>query len=184
MATSERDKDLTADLRPEDRQRSVQCIHLIAAPNLADKHVIEGLTPTNHWRVFLELDKDASVAVNMQYIANSKNGKMVITSRDDAHTKFIAKHVEFKPVGSGIDHPVTVQDVIDVIITNGLHKYSFNNIGEGCRHWNLTLFEDLEKQGYIKKGSTDEARETLSYYWRENQPCKDPRPIQKGVFGM
>jgi hypothetical protein len=183
MATTESEMDLAKEVNPEHLKSYVKKIHLIATPNRENRHTVDGRSPTNHWRIFLELDENTSVSVNMQYTINGpKQGTMILKSEERSCTKQFVKKVTLE-LGSAQVH---VQEIVELIKTKELHNYIFNEDGEGCRYWNLVFLGYMEGKGYIDEGSLGEAREALGYFWYfpAGDDRRAPRPIQAGEFRL
>jgi hypothetical protein len=179
---------LERDIDPRYLSRPVLAIHLVATPNRENRHVLPDLTPTNHWMVFLEVAAaaSASVAVNMRYEPRTHpRGALALQSKRYACTDRLVKRVTVRPVGVGGGGPLLlVRDVVELIGRNGLDRYDFDGVGEGCRYWNLVFLECLLRGGHVDQEGVDVARLALHYYWDYpgGHPSKEPRPIRPGRF--
>lgn len=81
------------------------------------------------------------------------------------------------PIADG----TTVTAIIDIIVARGRQKYDVTEEWEGCRFWVYTLVRDLEESNLVPEGSSAEAWQVMSYYWRYPEG-RDFREIKKGTF--
>ncbi|KAI0202708.1 hypothetical protein F4808DRAFT_458871 [Astrocystis sublimbata] len=146
----------TEKLKQSDLSKEVVSIHLIAYPNSSNEGDEEGLPPTNHWCLFLESDRDNSVRFDM--------------------TPGIHR-ITFKVIA-----PLNAAMLVELVQKNGRQNYQFTPDWEGCRFWNYTFLQDLEKAKIIHQGSSAKAEEALSFYFRTPSGV-EKREMSMGKFG-
>lgn len=77
----------------------------------------------------------------------------------------------------------TVDDFVNLVGTERLYRYDFTDeeYREGCRFWNYTVIECLEREGCLTEGAAEGAWDALSYaYDKPGQPIL--REIKRGTF--
>ncbi|KAL2126666.1 hypothetical protein VTI74DRAFT_436 [Chaetomium olivicolor] len=161
-----------------DLAKTVAAVHLVAFINESNKGDEEGLPPTNHWCCFLETYDKTSVRLDMMpgYGSDGLRGKIQIVSKEYAYTRNNVHVLSFDAVSG-----VTVQKIVDLIMSRGRQKYQFTPEWEGCRYWNLILIQDMVTAGYIPSGSSNQAEEAMLWYWVYPQG-KEKRVLRKGTF--
>ncbi|KAI1113632.1 hypothetical protein F5Y14DRAFT_206515 [Nemania sp. NC0429] len=159
----------TDKLNRSDLPSKVVSIHLVAYPNSnneGDEKLL--LPPTNHWCLFLELidsssGDSSSVRFDMApgYGSDGLRGKIEVSSKEYNCTSNRIHRITFQVIA-----PVSVAMIVELVQKNGRQKYQFSPEWEGCRFWNYTFLQDLEKAGIILEGSSEKAEEALSSYFR------------------
>lgn len=152
----------TKSLEESDLDEIVKGIHLTGYLVSNDLEFEQDCNPTNHWTMFLELDREKSVKVDMTptYTDGELTGLILLESKDCVMTNKSVKSITFSPKDE-----LRVKNVMEVIMSNGRDRYIFTDEGEGCRFWVCTVIKDLEAAEEISKGSAVVAVRTLSCYW-------------------
>ncbi|KFY18841.1 hypothetical protein V493_08313 [Pseudogymnoascus sp. VKM F-4281 (FW-2241)] len=168
----------TDKLEQEALLRQVQKIHLVAYENRSNKGDEEGLAATNHWCLFLELSSIESIRLDMApgYGSDGLRGKIEISTKSYVCTNKSIRTLTFHPALS-----VTPRNIVELITQKGRQKYQFTPEWEGCRYWNLILFQDLEADKYIQEGSAQMVALDLASYWAF-PAGQENRNMGQGVF--
>jgi len=74
-------------------------------------------------------------------------GLLMVESKDGIRMDDDLAMITFPTLGS-----LSVEQILNLIIANGRHKYRFEESWEGCRFWQWTFVKDLEKAGKICGG--------------------------------
>lgn len=136
-----------------------------------------------HWRLFVELVEEyqgqRSVELDSQTVhtGSQTDTRLCIFSRpyvaeDKDHVASCAFDVQ---------SDITVQDIINLVLTNNRDKYVLSEAGSGSRFWCETVIADLEANGWIAKTSYQIAREYAHRLARAN-PGFIPLEGPKGTF--
>ena len=165
-------------LQESDLDQVVKEIHLAGYVLSDDLEFEQDQSPTNHWTMFLELDREKSVKVDITptYANGEMTGLILLESKDYTMTNKAVKSLTFS-----LKDELHVKDVIEIIMRNGRDRYIFTDKGEGCRFWVCTVIKDLEMAGAISKGSAVVAVHTLSCYW-SSLTEGIPREMEAGEF--
>lgn len=84
----------------------------------------------NHWSIYLLLEGDASVRLNMTAEYGNTTGTLVVNEFSYQLTSSALRHWDYNVVPG-----VTVQMVRDVVRFQGRDRYQFSGGGSGCRYW-------------------------------------------------
>ncbi|RTE68365.1 hypothetical protein BHE90_017257 [Fusarium euwallaceae] len=160
-----------------DLGRTVKQIHICAYVNENNEGDGED-PPTNHWATFLEISPTHSVRMDMApgYGSDGLRGKIEISSKRYRFTNKAIHGLSFNVIGKP-----KVGDIINLINSNGLQKYTFTPEWEGCRFWVYTLILHLEQQGIVEPESASRAWGAVSYYYI-NPSGYDVREVRQGTF--
>ncbi len=166
MATLDENWDVSK-FKTADLSINVTKIHLVAYPSDGNR-VKNDSSSNNHWIIFLEKRKGPTgnaKSVRVDMTPGRKNDKLQgtidLSSKPFNCTNNKVKKRTFRTRGR-----VTVEMITSLLSRNGRQRYRFTKEVEGCRYWNYVCLSDLEKAGYISKGSAKEALDdALSYYW-------------------
>ncbi|KAI1363864.1 hypothetical protein F5Y08DRAFT_340189 [Xylaria arbuscula] len=105
-----------------DLQHKVEKINICAYPYQESPEY----PSTNHWVMFLQTSASSSVKVEMY---SELFGVVEVSSKDYTHPNQAVHIFSLNPT-----HEWTVQDFINLIITEKLYRYDFTEEGrEGCR---------------------------------------------------
>ncbi|KAJ9141807.1 hypothetical protein NKR23_g7729 [Pleurostoma richardsiae] len=156
----------------------VERVHLCALRNEFNEGDEAGEPPTNHWTMCLQLTWQSAVMLDMVpgYGSDGLRGKIEASSLRQPYTEETLNALSFKPA-----KPITIGDVMQLIIENGRDAFNFSPEWEGCRFWMSVVVSDLEDGGLIQEGSARAAREALLKYWR-NPEGSEPRMMREGTF--
>lgn len=168
----------TKFLQESDVEEVVKGIHLTGYMVSNDFEFEQDRSPTNHRTMFLELDLEKSVKVNMTptYVNGEMIGLVLLESKNYVMTSKSVKLISFSPKDE-----LLVRDVMEVIMRNGRDRYIFTDDGECCRFWICTVIKDLEAAEEIGKGSGIVAVRTLGCYWASPSEST-PREMEVGKF--
>lgn len=157
--------------------RAVDLISICAYRN-EDNLAVDDRTPTNHWAIFLRIGANESVMMDMLpgYGDEDTRGNVVITYKKYEFTKNAAKTLRFE-----LKTERTVGEFVDVINNRGRDRYNFTSYEEGCHYWYSIVIGDWEDEDLLPEGSSDEAREALSRYWKDPSGSEE-RPMAQGTF--
>ncbi|KAN0083906.1 hypothetical protein V8E54_002994 [Elaphomyces granulatus] len=131
----------------------------------------------NHWSIYLLLQDGGSVRANMvtkEY--GHPGGYLVWSDLEYDLTNSAIQHWDFP-----VTQAITVQNVATTIYRNNRHLYHFSGGGSGCRYWVRVILYDLEGEGYVGEGSSEELWVPLQFLYHAGQ---DPLPINwvEGTF--
>ncbi|KAG6055425.1 hypothetical protein E4U17_002982 [Claviceps sp. LM77 group G4] len=138
-----------------------------------------GAPPVNHWSVIFETSSSHSVCLNMVL----KDGKsdvtrgIILISTGACNFDREALHTLSFPIKG----TPTVEDVVNFVNKNGLHRYRFGTDGQGCRFWVCTFISHLEKEGLVEYGSADQAWADAAYYYIDPSG-RELRELKEGTF--
>ncbi|KAG6198785.1 hypothetical protein E4U22_001029 [Claviceps purpurea] len=147
----------------EDLKMTVRRIHVCVYSDVDDAESgDEELPPVNHWIIFLEIAARHSVRINMTPGCDfaGVRGQIEISTKRYMFTEQTVHLLTFPTRGEP-----KVEDIIKLIIANGLQKYDFTPEWEGCRFWTYTLISHLERKGLIEPGSTTRMNGSIPYYY-------------------
>ncbi|KAG6122847.1 hypothetical protein E4U13_001118 [Claviceps humidiphila] len=168
-----------AEFEHEDLKETVQTIHVCVHKNEENQGVGRS-PPVNHWVVFLEISASHSVRMDMaiDYLAEDDylRGQIDISTKKYKFTRNAIHRLSFPTKGSP-----KIEDIINLINSNGLHRYRFASGNEGCRFWVYTLISYLEKEGVVQSGSVGRTWADACYYYVDPSG-RDARDIRKGTF--
>ena len=162
-------------LQEADLDEVVKQIHLTGYAVSNDFGFEQTHSPTNHWTMFLELDceKSVKVDINPTYANGKMTGLVFLESKACVMTYRPVKSLTFS-----LKNELHVKDVMEIIMRNGRDRYIFTDKDEGCR---FTVIKDLEVAEAIGKGSAVVAVRTLGCYW--GSPTEGtPREMEAGEF--
>ena len=161
-----------------DLEATVEKVHLCGYANENNAGDVDGRPPTNHWTIFLQLDVNRSVKLDMIPGDGDDGllGLIVLESKKYHMTNKKIKSLTFIP-----QFTLLVKDVIALITEKGRERYTFTEEEEGCRFWICTIVQDLEDAGKIPKESAIESVRTLSRYWAFPSGSS-PRVMEAGTF--
>ena len=168
----------TSSFEEFDLEEVVEKVHLCAYTNENNAGDDNDRPPTNHWTIFLQLDVESSVKVDM-IPGDGDNGLLgfiVLESKTYVMTNKGIKSLTFTPACK-----LLVKDVINLIMEKGRDRYEFTEEEEGCRFWIYTVVKDLEEARKIPKDSTVDAVHTLGCYW-VFPSGSTPRKMEAGTF--
>ncbi|KAG6093787.1 hypothetical protein E4U31_006626 [Claviceps sp. LM219 group G6] len=103
-------------------------------------------------------------------------GKIDISTRTYGCTRRTIHKLSFPTKGRP-----KVEDIVNLINRNGLHKYTFASQNEDCRFWVNTLISYLEKEGVVESGSAGQMSADASYYYVDPSG-REIRDVDKGTF--
>ncbi|KIW36727.1 uncharacterized protein PV06_11023 [Exophiala oligosperma] len=141
---------------------------------------------TNHWAFFLQISPSQSLHVNPGPAPMTNKLRLEVTLKQYTVTDHGLFYVTLNPIQG-----LTVKDILNLIRTNGLDKYTFDADGNGCRYWTLQFATRLEQAGKAAN-STEAVRvaERLAKTWTAGAngqavELKPPRgtPASPGRFG-
>jgi hypothetical protein len=75
----------------------------------------------------------------------------------------------------------TVNEFVNVLVTRGRQRFSFNSEGEGSRHWILTAMEDFVDEGLLGPGADEDLAGSLHLDWKWPNAFGD-KHITLGIF--
>ncbi|KAI6019066.1 hypothetical protein EDC04DRAFT_439608 [Pisolithus marmoratus] len=128
--------------------------------NTGDKVGGKELPPTNHWSLFLTINRGSSVRVEVAPNDPGKPGMVIIENKNyDASTKITKK------VSIDVPKAPTVADIFNLIIQKKRDYYIFAPVGEGCRFWLYTLAGDFVGANLISKANAESVQSALKKYW-------------------
>jgi hypothetical protein len=155
---------------------TISNIHFVAIRNNDNTTSATGRR-ANRWNIFLQTSADSCIMLDMIPGSSPLHGSLKVGSKGSIYTD-----EQIKVISStirGIN--VTLNDIANLIVACGRHKYKFNDNAEGCRHWVTIVAHDLEEACYIFPGVSAEVKEAASTYWIDpdgSEPC----PIAEGTF--
>lgn len=141
---------------------------------------------TNHWTISLQVTSSQSLLVSLNPAPITNKLRLEVTLKQYPVTTHCLFSVNLDPVQG-----LTVKDVLNLIRTNGLDRYTFDADGNGCRYWTLQFTTRLDQAGKVAN-SPEVVRlaERLGKTWttganRQVVEVKPPRgtPVSPGRFG-
>ncbi|TFY68850.1 hypothetical protein EVG20_g3385 [Dentipellis fragilis] len=190
--SSESSTVYTKQFNPTDDGRAVSQIIVNASGNIS---TAQDLPDIWHWRLHLLLSPDPqdsdrnpnstptriesrSVVLDMIPAASS-TGTMCITSKPttELHSPNSAE-LAFAPIP---DITITVRRIVDLFLSKGMDRYTYNDRYTGCVLWVRTGIEHLQDAGWVERGAV----ERLDAFYREQtalQPRNLEEPFGRGVF--
>lgn len=87
-------------------------------------------TSDNHWSIYLLIQGDGSIRVNMRADPGYINGILDLSSHSYLMTNSAIQHWDFATVGI-----VRVCDIVSLIYNYARHDYDMSGGGSGCRYW-------------------------------------------------
>lgn len=140
-----------------------------------------------HWALLFQYEVEACVRVEMTrgYGANNngrQRGKIHLSNVkpfDHSSSSGWGKHIVQMFYTRNFP---SIQDFIDVLVSEGRQRYTFTEEGEGSRFWAATVIADFTKAKLLPKDSGDEFRKALAFDWR-GPGTYDSRPVREGTFG-
>jgi hypothetical protein len=156
----------------------VSHVHICAYVNEKNEGDEDGNPPTNHWAIFLQVGKGASVRLDMApgYGSDGLRGKIEVSSK-----KYVTTWNSIKTLTFETDGKTKVETVARLISENGLERYTFTEKMEGCRYWISIFVSKLEAAGILPSGSAEKVTEAVSSYWR-SPTGSESRKVEKGTF--
>lgn len=133
-------------------------------------------------------DEDISATVvvfNIVPGADGRTGVLIVTS-ESANTPNSDSNSEKKIIysvklSSSPSEQIKISTLLNLLLTNELDKYIYDELGSGCRWWCTVVLQVAESEGVIEKGSLD-GFEKFVERTREENPLRVPMPIRKGRF--
>ncbi|KAI0741067.1 hypothetical protein C8Q76DRAFT_853265 [Earliella scabrosa] len=167
-----------------DRQRVVAQVTVTGSGTLS---TVSGSPNIFHWRLYLCLapfqsipptttQPSQSVLIDM-IPANPPTGCMMIASKQDPGSRARVK-IELQIATTGSP---TVQQIIDLFLAKGMHRYNFDATGSGCLWWVWTGLGYLEQNRLVQAGATEMLRQFHQEQSRLH-PERHPVPIRQGRF--
>lgn len=77
---------------------------------------------------------------------------------------------------------VTVQDIVDLIISQGRQYYQFDPAGSGCLFWQLALLEQYVAKGWISSDDFARIKQEVQQFAASPTGVKVPYPPVAGTF--
>ncbi|KAI0742826.1 hypothetical protein C8Q80DRAFT_1190863 [Daedaleopsis nitida] len=165
-------------LRQADRQRVVTRIAVTAS---GTRSTVSGAPNIFHWRMYLTLAPSpigGSQSVLLDMIpTNPPTGCLIIESKD-LPGSIATQKIELFILTAGSP---TVQQIIDLFTTRGMHRYKFDATGSGCLWWVWTGLGYLEQAGLVEAGTTEKLRK-FHHEQCSLHPERHPLPIRQGTF--
>jgi hypothetical protein len=153
------------------------CFSMHACAYRAD----ENSSPTTEarWVLLFQYEADACVRVEMTrgYGMNGRRGKIHLSNVTPFFSAWNSHTCHTFPTRN---FP-TVQEFMDIIISEGRQRYTFNDNGEGYRFWEATVIEDFTKARLLPKDSSEEFMKSLRFDWYKPEMF-DSRPVKEGSF--
>ncbi|KAG6278047.1 hypothetical protein E4U47_006260 [Claviceps purpurea] len=173
-----------ADFKHEDLKETVKTIHVCVHENANEENQgVGGSPPVNHWVVFLEISDSHSVCMDMaldflKFHAEDDDlrGQIDISTRKYKFTRNAIHRLSFPTKGSP-----KIEDIVNLINSIGLHRYTYASGNEGCRFWVYTLISYLEIGGIVESGSAGKTWADACYYYVDPWG-RDARDVKKGTF--
>ena len=165
-------------LVPEDRGRVLSSITVTSS---GETSTVVDQPHFWHWDVYLVLEPSALVksrSVQLSIIpTNPPVGTLMITSREALGSEEFAKvELSIQVVGTP-----RVEQVIDLLVEKGMHRYHFDDTGAGCLFWIFVSLQQLADAGFVESSAVVKLREfhreQLSFH-----PERYPMPLKKGSF--
>ncbi|RMZ82457.1 hypothetical protein DV736_g6638, partial [Chaetothyriales sp. CBS 134916] len=139
---------------------------------------------TNHWTFFLQISPSQSLLINPSPAPMTNKLRLEVTLKQYTVTDHGLFYVTLNPVQG-----LTVKDVLNIIRTKGLDKYTFDADGNGCRYWTTQFTMHLGQAGKVAT-SLEGLAERLGKTWTtgpngQAAELKAPRgtPASAGRFG-
>ncbi|KAI5295202.1 hypothetical protein KEM55_006300 [Ascosphaera atra] len=158
---------------------------ILATPVLSVRVVAHEHEPgakTNHWCFYLRTGGDQAVAVDCipsymipsTVLTGGSKGNVIVSELASEVPEGAVKVCEL-----GLRSPVTVGDIINLLVDNGRHKYEFNDQGVGCRFWVTDQLELFKEKGFIAASSEiDTTEAAILKLW----PEETPNPLDQGAY--
>jgi len=123
----------------------------------------------NHWVVFLEIEPDLSVKVDMTQYDYGEMAVLFLSEKSYGYSHSAAHRRSFSTMRGP-----TVGDIIDLIFTTDennvkLDSYKLSPTGQGCAYWTYNFIERIEKAGYIERGAAGVVFEDIQWHWADNR---------------
>jgi hypothetical protein len=116
---------------------AVQQVHFCAHENA--QNAGSGSQPaTNHWSLFLEIDPNRLVQVDVAPGSPHLPGMVILETK-----RYNVTNNKVYDVCSQVPAGTTVETILQLIIDKGHDRYVFAPVGERCRYWLWTFAWDM-----------------------------------------
>ncbi|EPQ56141.1 hypothetical protein GLOTRDRAFT_128097 [Gloeophyllum trabeum ATCC 11539] len=166
---------------PENRDTVVIQVPQHIRAKVVNSMLLFGAPSNNviHWRLFGQIGGGHSVELNSPKLDYHMNTRMFITHRtyessDRSDDKFGEKFA--------FQMPVTVDEVISLLLERKRDQYVLYGTGSGCRFWCETVMADFESVGWFAPGTVQLAHQWLDGIAGIVGQEKMPMPMVKGTF--
>ncbi|KAL1706692.1 hypothetical protein EV121DRAFT_200890 [Schizophyllum commune] len=139
--------------------KTISAIHFVADPNERNEGAGD-VPPTNHWSIYLQLNEDSSVRLEVIPLDVSAPGVVVLTDKPYGVEKNVACVVT-----ASVPETTTIAHILKPIVDKRRDRYQFDAVGQGCRMWALTLAADLVEADVLDAQSNKELSDAISLYW-------------------
>ncbi|KAF1955280.1 hypothetical protein CC80DRAFT_493202 [Byssothecium circinans] len=102
----------------------------------------------NHWSIYLLVENNRSVRLNMAAESGYLTGNLNIRPYDYALTTSSIKHWDYKTVPG-----LSVSHIVGMIYQKGRHLYNMSGGGSGCRYWVYVILNDMAAMGWLEDGN-------------------------------
>ncbi|KAF9468383.1 hypothetical protein BDZ94DRAFT_1318043 [Collybia nuda] len=164
----------TSMLNPAVRQMTVNSVIIHGSMDPNGRYV--------HWRLYLQLDSYSgtqSVELNSQKVSYDGLTALFIEHR---LYMFSTRQLSVGHIPIRFSQRVTVQDIINLALTNKRDQYRLNTGGSGCRYWCQTFISDLVHARYIPRDSNDIVEQFILALHRQHGNHLIPYPLYHGTF--
>lgn len=137
---------------------------------------------TNHWVLYNVISQDKSVRFDFSPTgADSGAGCLIVRKLD-----YTVSSNAIKTYDLTVREGLTVQNLIDLLLSVHYDRYRFSASGQGCRFWVDSVVTLLQQHGHIVvESEAQTARTALQSVWGpEGQllPAANQTPIVQGTF--
>ncbi|OJA17071.1 hypothetical protein AZE42_09254 [Rhizopogon vesiculosus] len=159
---------------------AVQQVHFCAHAN-TENAGSDGQSPTNHWSMFLEIDPNRSVGVDVVPGDLHSPGMIILEMIETKDCSVLNENVY--DIHSGVPEGTTVETILGLIIDKGRDRYMFTTVGEGCRYWLQAFARDMVDAHLLSSEVAERASDVLACYWKYpvGSEC-EPRVMGQGRF--
>ena len=146
------------DFRADDGPKTVRFVRVFAN-EIPGQSAKPGAKPVAmaHFRILLVLDDNpvhpASVELNSMGVTATGDTKLVVSSRGWIVSNGRTPKLAEKDVHPVAGATLTVDKVLDLLVSKNRHHYKLHQSGSGCRYWTKVVLHDLIGVGYLPPGS-------------------------------
>jgi hypothetical protein len=109
-----------------------------------------------HWQLFLPLREFPTQSVVLDMTPGGLDGTtgiLMASTQNALQPHYSDPNILTHEVAVTSSSQITVQGLVDKLISKGLTRYMFNGQGMGCRWWCEVVMQMLEDDGYVEEGT-------------------------------
>jgi hypothetical protein len=154
---------------PSNRRQQILALQIGSISVAGHNKTGSGHTFVNHWCLYLHISLNKSIRIDCQPSHSMPSTVMPGGSKAFvivSELPYALSRDVIKPVKLTVRPGLTVQNVIDLLTSNGRHKYEFNKQGVGCRYWTTDQVNLLEQRQFaVDHAQCEAARQAILKLW-------------------